>query len=61
MKTETKMDYLAFLLWVIGLAIIAYNLGFVIVFALFLLFASDNIMACRRLEKNGIINWWKNE
>jgi len=61
MKTETGMDYLAFLLWFIGISLICYSLGFIPTLGLFLLFASDNIVACRRLEKNGITNWWKYE
>jgi uncharacterized membrane protein YhaH (DUF805 family) len=59
MTTETKMDWLAFLLWLIGLSIITYTIGYLSSFALLLLFVSDNIMACRRLEKMGFTDWWR--
>ena len=54
MKTETKMDLLAFLLWLVGLSIITYYAGYAVALGLVLLFVSDNIQACRRLEKMGM-------
>lgn len=59
MTTETKMDLVAFFLWLIGLSIITYTLGYLVAFAVLLLFISDNIQACRRLEKIGMKDWWK--
>ena len=59
MKTETKMDLLAFLLWLTGLSIVTYHAGYAVGFGLLLLFVSDNIHACRRLEKMGMTDWWK--
>lgn len=61
MKTETKMDLLAFLLWIIGLSIITYYAGYAVALGLVLLFVSDNIQACRRLEKMGMMDWWKHQ
>jgi hypothetical protein len=61
MTTEAKMDWLAFFLWLIGLSIITYTVGYLSSFALLLLFVSDNIHACRRLEKMGFTDWWKNQ
>lgn len=59
MKTETKMDLFAFFLWLIGLSIITYAVGYLVAFGLLLLFISDNVYACRRLENMGFTDWWK--
>lgn len=59
MKTETKTDLLAFLLWILVLSIITYCAGYAVALGLVLLFVSDNIQACRRLEKTGMMDWWK--
>lgn len=61
MTTENKMDLFAFFLWLVGLSIITYVVGYLVAFGLVLLFASDNIAACRRLEKMGFKEWWRYE
>lgn len=61
MKTETKTDLLAFLLWLVGLSIITYYAGYAVALGLVLLFVSDNIQACRRLEKMGMTEWWRHQ
>jgi hypothetical protein len=58
-KTETKMDLLALLLWCVGISIIIYYAGYAVAGGLLLLFVSDNIQACRRLEKMGMTDWWR--
>ena len=59
MKTEDKVDLVAFLMTLAGFGLITYSLGYVATLGLLLLFWSDNIYACRRLEKIGFINWWQ--
>lgn len=58
MTTENKLDLIAFFLWLIGLSIITYAVGYLATFGLTLLFVSDNIHACRRLENMGFKDWW---
>jgi len=58
MTTENKLDFVAFFLWLIGLSIITYAVGYLAAFGLTLLFVSDNIYACRRLENMGFKDWW---
>lgn len=60
MKTENKVDFIAFLMTLAGFALINYSIGWVASLGLLLLFWSDNIYACRRLERNGLIDWWTN-
>jgi hypothetical protein len=59
MKVEDQMDWMAFIMWLVGMGLIVYSLGFIAAIGLFFLFASDNAMACRRLEKMGFTDWWK--
>ena len=33
--------------------------GYLVAFGLLLLFISDNVYACRRLENMGFTDWWK--
>lgn len=61
MKTETKMDLLAFLLWLVGLSIVTYYAGYAVGLGLTLMFISDNIYAFRRLEKMGMTDWWRHQ
>jgi len=59
MKTEDKVDFIAFLMTLVGFGLITYSLGHIASLGLLLLFWSDNIYACRRLEKIGFVNWWQ--
>jgi len=61
MKTEDKVDFIAFLMTLAGFGLITYSLGYIASLGLLLLFWSDNIYACRRLERNGLNDWWRNE
>lgn len=61
MKTETKIDLLAFLLWLVGLSIITYYAGYAAGLGLTLMFISDNIYAFRRLEKMGMTDWCRHQ
>ena len=61
MKTEDKVDIVAFLMTLAGFSLITYSMGYIASLGLFLLFWSDNIYACRRLERNGFVDWWKYE
>jgi len=59
MKTEDKVDFIAFLMTLTGFGLITYSLGYIASLGLLLLFWSDNIYAYRRLEKIGFVNWWQ--
>jgi hypothetical protein len=53
-ETGTKTDLTAFTMTLIGFGLITFSLGNIASLGILLLFWSDNIYACRRLERNGI-------
>jgi hypothetical protein len=61
METKNKVDFIAFLMTFAGFGLLTYSLGYIASLGLLLLFWSDNIYACRRLERNGLNDWWRNE